>query len=81
MLSDRVSPGREVFLIYPSLGKAGSLAGEGAAVPPGRMGMLLRAAVLLSSLLHCSGESGLGMAPALLCLRVLGRGGSVLGRA
>ncbi|XP_041341265.1 uncharacterized protein LOC121363195 [Pyrgilauda ruficollis] len=53
MLGDRVSPGREVFLIYPSLGKAGRSGWRGSSCE-GRMGMMLRAAVLLSSLLHCS---------------------------
>lgn len=32
-------------------------------MPPGKMEMLLRAAVLVSSLLHCSGESGVGTGP------------------
>ncbi|XP_064282670.1 V-set and immunoglobulin domain-containing protein 4-like isoform X2 [Passer domesticus] len=53
MLGDRASPGREVFLIYPSLGKAGCSGWRGSSCE-GRMGMMLRAAVLLSSLLHCS---------------------------
>ncbi|KAL9837468.1 V-set and immunoglobulin domain-containing protein 4-like isoform 3-T3 [Geothlypis trichas] len=53
MLGDRESPGREVFLIYPSLGKADQPGWRGSS-PEGRMGMVLRAAVLLSSLLHCS---------------------------
>lgn len=75
MLGDRESPGREVFLIYPSLGKADQPGWRGSS-PEGRMGMVLRAAVLLSSLLHCSGESGLGTGPRPA---VLGRGSSVLG--
>ncbi|XP_068060768.1 V-set and immunoglobulin domain-containing protein 4-like isoform X2 [Anomalospiza imberbis] len=53
MLGDRVNPGREVFLIYPSLGKRGQSGWRGSS-REGRMGMVLRAAVLLGSLLHCS---------------------------
>ncbi|XP_074407515.1 V-set and immunoglobulin domain-containing protein 4 isoform X2 [Zonotrichia albicollis] len=53
MLGGRESPGREVFLIYPSLGKADQPGWRGSS-PAGRMGMVLRAAVLLSSLLHCN---------------------------
>ncbi|RLW02450.1 hypothetical protein DV515_00007172 [Chloebia gouldiae] len=53
MLSDRLNPGREVFLIYPSLGKAGQSVWRGGSCE-GRMGMMLPAAVLLGSLLHCS---------------------------
>ncbi|XP_064568695.1 V-set and immunoglobulin domain-containing protein 4-like isoform X2 [Zonotrichia leucophrys gambelii] len=53
MLGGRESPGREVFLIYPSLGKADQRGWRGSS-PAGRMGMVLRAAVLLSSLLHCN---------------------------
>ncbi|XP_030128357.4 V-set and immunoglobulin domain-containing protein 4 isoform X1 [Taeniopygia guttata] len=52
MLGDRVNPGREVFLTYPSLGKAGQSGWRGGS-REGRMGMMLRAAVLLGSLLHC----------------------------
>ncbi|XP_015481485.1 uncharacterized protein LOC107203688 [Parus major] len=54
MLSDRVSPGREVFLICSSLGNAGQCGWRGSSRAPGRMGMVLRVAALLSSLLHCS---------------------------
>ncbi|XP_054497436.2 V-set and immunoglobulin domain-containing protein 4-like isoform X3 [Agelaius phoeniceus] len=42
-----------MFLIYPSLGRADQPGWRGSS-PEGRMGMVLRAAVLLSSLLHCS---------------------------
>lgn len=52
MLGDRVNPGREVFLTYPSLGKVGQSGWRGGS-REGRMGMMLRAAVLLGSLLHC----------------------------
>uniref|UniRef100_A0A8C0UTG0 V-set and immunoglobulin domain containing 4 n=1 Tax=Cyanistes caeruleus TaxID=156563 RepID=A0A8C0UTG0_CYACU len=54
MLSDRVSPGREVFLICSSLGNTGQCGWRGSSRAPGRMGMVLRVAVLLSSLLRCS---------------------------
>ncbi|XP_058670116.1 V-set and immunoglobulin domain-containing protein 4-like isoform X1 [Ammospiza caudacuta] len=53
MLGGRESAGREVFLIYSSLGKADQPGWRGSS-PAGRMGMVLRAAVLLSSLLHCN---------------------------
>ncbi|XP_059339200.1 V-set and immunoglobulin domain-containing protein 4-like [Ammospiza nelsoni] len=53
MLGGRESAGREVFLIYSSLGKADQPGWRGSS-PAGRMGMVLRAAVLLSSVLHCN---------------------------